>query len=41
VVLIDGVCLARLMIELDLGVSVAKTFALKRLDSDFLSRIEC
>ena len=38
VVLIDGAHLARLMIEHDLGVSVAKTFALKRLDSDFFAQ---
>lgn len=36
--LIDGAHLARLMIEHDLGVSVAKTFALKRLDSDFFAQ---
>jgi restriction system protein len=35
IVLIDGVHLAGLMIEHNLGVSVAKNFALKRLDSDF------
>ncbi len=38
IVLIDGAHLARLMIEHDLGVSVAKTFALKRLDSDFFAQ---
>ena len=37
VVLIDGAHLARLMIEHNLGVSVAQTFALKRLDSDFFA----
>lgn len=38
IVLIDGTHLARLMIEHDLGVSVAKTFALKRLDTDFFAQ---
>lgn len=38
IVLIDGAHLARLMIEHDLGVSVARTFALKRLDSDFFAQ---
>lgn len=37
IVLIDGARLAQLMIEHDLGVSVAATFQLKRLDSDFFS----
>lgn len=35
IVLIDGAHLAALMIEHNLGVSVAQNFALKRLDSDF------
>lgn len=35
IVLIDGARLADLMIEHDLGVSVAATYHLKRLDSDF------
>ena len=35
IVLIDGARLAALMIEHNLGVSVAQKFALKRLDSDF------
>jgi restriction system protein len=35
IVLIDGVHLAALMIEHNLGVSVAQSFALKRLDMDF------
>jgi restriction system protein len=35
IVLIDGVRLAALMIEQNLGVSVAQSFALKRLDMDF------
>lgn len=35
IVLIDGVRLAGLMIEHNLGVSVAQNYALKRLDSDF------
>jgi restriction system protein len=35
IVLIDGVRLAALMIEHNLGVSVAQNFALKRLDSDY------
>ena len=38
IVLIDGAHLARLMIAHDLGVSVAKTFALKRLDTDFFAQ---
>lgn len=37
IVLIDGVRLAGLMIEHNLGVSVAQNFALKRLDMDFFS----
>jgi len=37
IVLIDGARLAQLMIEHDLGVSVAATYQLKRLDSDFFS----
>ena len=37
VVLIDGERLADLMIEHDLGVSVAATYHLKRIDSDFFS----
>jgi restriction system protein len=35
VVLIDGVRLSDFMIEHDLGVSVAATYQLKRIDSDF------
>ena len=37
VVLIGGARLAELMIEHDLGVSVAATYQLKRIDSDFFS----
>lgn len=37
VVLIDGGRLADLMIEHDLGVSVAATYQLKRIDSDFFA----
>ena len=37
VVLIDGARLADLMIEHDLGVSVAATYQLKRIDSDFFA----
>lgn len=37
VVLIDGERLADLMIEHDLGVSIAATYLLKRIDSDFFS----
>jgi restriction system protein len=37
IVLIDGARLAALMIEHNLGVSVAQSFALKRLDSDFFA----
>lgn len=37
IVLIDGARLAELMIEHDLGVSVAASYQLKRLDSDFFA----
>lgn len=37
IVLIDGARLAELMIEHNLGVSVAATYQLKRIDSDFFS----
>lgn len=37
IVLIDGPRLADLMIEHDLGVSVAATYSLKRLDADFFA----
>ncbi len=37
VVLIDGTRLADLMIEHDLGVSVAATYHLKRIDSNFFA----
>lgn len=37
IVLIDGARLAELMIEHDLGVSVAATYQLKRLDTDFFA----
>ena len=37
VMLIDGERLANLMIEHDLGVSVAATYQLKRIDSDFFT----
>jgi restriction system protein len=37
IVLIDGARLAELMIEHDLGVSVAANYQLKRLDSDFFA----
>ena len=37
VVLIDGERLADLMIEHGLGVSVAATYLIKRIDSDFFS----
>lgn len=37
IVLIDGARLADLMIEHDLGVSVAATYSLKRLDTDFFA----
>ena len=39
IVLIDGPRLAALMIEHNLGVSVAQSFALKRLDSDYFSDV--
>jgi len=35
VVLIDGKTLANMMIDFDVGVSVATTYALKRIDSDY------
>lgn len=35
VVLIDGKTLANLMIDFDVGVSVATTYAIKRIDSDY------
>lgn len=35
IVLIDGPTLAELMIDHDVGVSIAETFSLKRMDSDF------
>jgi len=37
IVLIDGPTLSRLMIDHDVGVSPVRTFALKRVDSDFFS----
>lgn len=37
IVLIDGARLAELMIEHDLGVSVAATYQLKRIDSDYFA----
>jgi restriction system protein len=37
VVLIDGPALARLMIEHGVGVTVVKTFHIKRLDSDYFA----
>jgi restriction system protein len=37
IVLIDGARLAELMIEHDLGVSVAATYQLKRMDTDFFA----
>jgi restriction system protein len=40
IVLIDGARLAELMIEHDLGVSVAASYQLKRLDSDFFAEDE-
>jgi restriction system protein len=39
IVLVDGARLAELMIEHDLGVSVAATYQLKRLDSDFFEDV--
>lgn len=39
IVLIDGARLAELMIEHDLGVSVAATYHLKRIDSDFFADV--
>lgn len=37
IVLIDGVRLAQLMIEHDLGVSITATYQLKKIDSDFFA----
>lgn len=37
IVLIDGVRLAQLMIEHDLGVSITATYQLKKIDSDFFT----
>jgi restriction system protein len=37
VILIDGEHLAQLMIEHGVGVSVAATYQLKRIDSDFFA----
>lgn len=37
VVLVDGVTLARLMIEYNLGVSTETTYEIKRIDSDFFA----
>lgn len=37
IVLVDGVTLAKLMIEYNIGVSVETTYAIKRIDSDFFS----
>ncbi|MCX7627276.1 MAG: hypothetical protein N2Z69_02530 [Methylophilaceae bacterium] len=37
VVLIDGMALARLMIENNVGVSVAATYEVKKIDSDYFS----
>jgi len=35
VILIDGAYLTRLMIEYDVGVTVARTYRLKRIDLDY------
>ena len=35
VVLIDGITLANLMIDYNVGVSVAETYEIKKLDSDY------
>ena len=35
IVLVDGVALAKLMIEYNVGVSVETTYSIKRIDSDF------
>jgi restriction system protein len=37
IVLIDGPTLAELMIDHDVGVSIAETFSLKRIDSEFFN----
>ena len=35
IVLIDGITLAELMIDNDLGVATAQTYKVKRIDSDY------
>jgi restriction system protein len=40
IVLIDGQTLAQLMIDHDIGVSTARTYTLKRIDSDYFSEEE-
>jgi restriction system protein len=40
VVLIDGVTLAQLMIDYNIGVAIARTYALKRMDSDYFTEDE-
>lgn len=37
IVLIDGQQLARLMIEYNVGVSIQKTYEVKRIDSDYFT----
>lgn len=37
IVLIDGMTLARLMVEHDLGVTVVRSYEIKRIDSDYFS----
>jgi restriction system protein len=39
IVLIDGKRLADLMIDYDIGVNVAQTYKVKRLDSDYFERV--
>jgi restriction system protein len=38
IVLIDGPTLARLLIEHNVGVTVASAYQIKRVDSDYLSK---
>ncbi len=39
IILIDGIALAELMIEYNVGVSVEETYSIKRIDSDFFDDI--
>jgi restriction system protein len=37
IVLIDGIALARLMVDHDLGVATVRSYEIKRIDSDYFS----